>query len=232
MPLLKGLGWNESAPSSVIREYRPAGKRRYGDSIAVDIALLQNGSPSIFIEAKRLDREYAPEYQAQTEKYAAFLQEGNTAALTNGRHWLVYRIVHGQVQHVQTINLEEGDPEIVAKQIQLNFGRKASTPATTRNRPPAAAKPQPEPTKNPRQVAGELISVRLKGYRQKTASRTKQPPYTILKDEIIDQLAQSQPKTPDQLNRTQGIGPATMLAHGQTILDIIRSAREQAAGHG
>ena len=60
MPMLRGLGWNDDDPAQVIREYKPAGKRRYGQSMAVDIALLDHGVPKVFVEAKRLDREYDP----------------------------------------------------------------------------------------------------------------------------------------------------------------------------
>ena len=72
MPMLSGLGWLVF-PDQVIREYKPAGRDRYRQAIAVDIALLENGKPRIFVEAKRLDREYNLEYEEQLEKYASLL---------------------------------------------------------------------------------------------------------------------------------------------------------------
>ena len=395
MPLLKGLGWHEHDPGQVIREYQPRGKNRYGRSIAVDVALLQDNQPLAFIEAKRLDREYTPEYEQQTGKYAAFLKDGGIAALTNGRYWLVYLIEQGQMKHTQTIDIAQGATTEAARLMFQNFGKTAAPaapgavkrppdpPAPTKPQPTpvAVAKPQPVPAtarpipvdrspatpdytlanavnataekigagagsifrtlkslttppenaadmqdqtgkihsltkdlllqqltgysyRTPRYPDGchlpahaietlaasqpmswehlrrtrilpseilesrgqeildivaycraraaeivkgkydsslnpptlklgqsdqELIAVSLKEYRQKTATLNRQPPYTILKDETIDLLAQSQPHTQEHLSRIRGIGPATLSTHGQAILDIIRSARQQAA---
>ena len=96
MPMLRGLGWDDDDPAQVIREYKPAGKRRFGQSMAVDLALLDRGVAKVFVEAKRLDREYDPEYTEQLDKYASYLDDGGVAALTNGRHWLIHTVVKGE----------------------------------------------------------------------------------------------------------------------------------------
>ena len=227
MPMLRALGWDEGDPSQVKREFRPQGKNRYGNSMAVDIALLQNGQPRIFIEAKRLDRDYSEEYRHQTEKYAAFLKEGDTATLTNGRYWLIYQVAQNRVKHVKTMDLATGAPENAAREMLAIFGRKPEAKTPTGPAPRTSSWDQQPEADQP--APRETIVAQLKEYRQKTASQTKQPPYTILKDETIEMLAQSQPLTAEQLNRIQGIGPATLSDHGTAILDIIRSAQQQTA---
>ena len=227
MPMLRALGWDEGDPSQVKREFRPKGKNRYGNSIAVDIALLQNGNPKIFIEAKRLDREYNEEYRNQTEKYAAFLNEGEIATLTNGRHWLIHRITNRQVQLEQNIDLAAGQPVDVARQMQANFGR-AETAAVPS---PTGWQQQPK-AQTPGPTAGELIRIKLREYRQKTTQQTGKPTYTIVRDEAIELLAEAQPRNPEQLSKIKGIGPSILASHGTAILDIIREAKEQAAAVG
>ena len=68
-PMLRGLGWDISDPSQVIKEFKPAGKRPWGQAISVDFALMEKEVPKIFVEAKRLDRYYDPDYKAQLDKY-------------------------------------------------------------------------------------------------------------------------------------------------------------------
>lgn len=236
MPMLKGLGWDEQDPGQVIREYRPAGKKRYGNSMAVDIALFENEKPRAFIEAKRLDREYDPQYQTQTGKYAAFLDDGDTAALTNGRYWLVYNIADGRMQHHETIDLKDETPEAVAKRMMTVFGKSTAPTAAAKPQqtPAPERRPQPNPAPQARntqdmhqQVKG-AIAADLKEYRRRTSGQTRQPPYTILKDDTIDALADIQPQSWESLNRVKGIGQTTMSAHGQAILNIISAAREKA----
>lgn len=225
MPMLNGMGWDEQDPKQVIREYRPAGKRRYGDSMAVDIALLQNGIPRVFVEAKRLDRKYDSEYEHQTGRYAAFLEPGDTAALTNGRYWLAYQVAQNRIKHVKTIDLAEGAPENAALQMLSIFGRKPTDEPQAKSAAPESSwNRQPEPERpNP----AERITARLKGYRQKVAKTSGQPPYTILKDEAIEAVAQIQPTNADQLSKIKGIGPTILSEHGKTILAIVHAVKAQ-----
>ena len=78
-PMLLGLGWKVYDPSQVIKEFKPAGKRRWGQAIAVDIALIEKEVPKVFVEAKRLDRDYDSDYMEQLAKYADYLDEGGIA---------------------------------------------------------------------------------------------------------------------------------------------------------
>lgn len=133
MPLLAGLGWNEHDPQQVIREHKPDGPQPYELSQAVDIALLHEGEPKVFIEVKRLDRTYIPEYGKQLDRYASYLKKG-TAILTNGQHWQIYTVADGRTSHLLTVDIADGDPETPADQMVKILG-KQSVPSTTGNTP-------------------------------------------------------------------------------------------------
>ena len=226
MPMLKGLGWDDDDPAQVIREYKPAGKRRYGQSMAVDIALLDHGVPRVFVEAKRLDREYDPEYAKQLDKYAYFMDDGGVAALTNGRHWLIHAVVNGGTRHRLTIDVAEGDAESVARELNNAIGRDvvcggvdrvdkavARVPGQGRARTDVAAARRRDPG---------AIAEELKEYREREARWRRQPPYMILKDETINLIAEHQPTDLGRLSGIKGVGPSTLELHGEAIIGIVR----------
>ena len=122
MPMLKGLGWDESDPAQVVREYKPA-NQRYGQAIAVDIALMGNKVPRAIIEAKRLDRDYDRGYLSQLSKYTSYLDNGVTAVLTNGWFWIVCVVANGKPEHRSTIDVNAGDPADVASKLSSALGR-------------------------------------------------------------------------------------------------------------
>ena len=227
MPMLRGLGWNDDDPEQVIREYKPAGKRRFKVSMAVDIALLDQGVPKVFVEAKRLDREYDPEYAKQLEKYASFMDDGGVAALTNGRHWLIHAVVNGETRHRLTIDVAVGDAKSVAGELNNAIGRDvicggvdqadktvAGTSGQRRTRPAATAR---------RRDPG-AIADKLKEYREREARRRGQPHYTILKDDTIGLIAEHQPTDLGRLGGIRGVGPSTLEQHGAAIIGIVRGA--------
>ena len=92
MPMVAGLGWNEYDPDQLQKEYKPAGRRRFGQNIAVDIALFQSGQAAVFIEVKRLDRTYDESFKEQLERYAQYGTDGTIAILTNGATWIVHNV--------------------------------------------------------------------------------------------------------------------------------------------
>ena len=110
IPLLQGLGWDISDPAQVVREYPPTGKRWYGRSKRVDVALFVNSAPIVFIEVKRLDRDYDPQYMGQLKGYASHMDSG-IAVLTNGRHWLISHVTDGVLQTPQTMDIQKGSAE-------------------------------------------------------------------------------------------------------------------------
>ena len=205
-PMLLGLGWVSYDPNQVVKEYKPAGKRPWGQAIAVDIALFEEGVPKVFVEAKRLDRDYDPDYKAQLDKYASYLDEGGIAVLTNGRFWLVHTVVNGDTEHLVTIDIAEGDAESVAGKLNNAIGRDARSDSNS--------KPKP--------IHPETITENLRKYRQREAKRRNLPAYTILKDETISLIATQQPADLHQLGVIKGIGPSTIDQHGAAIITIVR----------
>ena len=125
-PIIAGAGWDEHDPEQVIREYK------IGASKAADIALMRQGSPAALIEVKRLDLNFAPEYERQLRKYAA--GKDSAAILTNGRHWRIYRTEGREVRAIDVIDITEGSPEEAAKAIGKYLNRKNVT------NPPAGGK--------------------------------------------------------------------------------------------
>ena len=97
MPMVAGLGWNEYDPDQLQKEYKPAGRRRFGQDIAVDIALFQSGQTAVFIEVKRLDRTYDASFKKQLEMYAQHGADGTIAILTNGATWIVHNVTDGRL---------------------------------------------------------------------------------------------------------------------------------------
>ena len=206
-PMLLGLGWKVYDPSQVIKEFKPAGKRRWGQAIAVDIALIEKEVPKVFVEAKRLDRHYDSDYTEQLAKYADYLDEGGIAVLTNGRYWLIHLVADGDTKHLKhllTINIGEGDAEVVAGELSNAIGRDAG------------GYPNTKP------VASETITENLRKYRQREAKRHNLPAYTVLKDETISLIATQQPTDLHQLGNIKGVGPSTIEKHGAAIIKIVR----------
>ena len=205
-PMLLGLGWKVYDPSQVVKEFKPAGKRRWGQAIAVDIALIEKEVPKVFVEAKRLDRHYDSDYTEQLAKYADYLDEG-IAVLTNGRYWRVYAVINDDtknLKHLLTIDIGEGDAEVVAGELSNAIGRDAGGYL------------------NPKPVSPETIAENLRKYRQREAKRRNHPAYTILKDETISLIATQQPADLHQLGVIKGIGPSTIDQHGAAIIKIVR----------
>lgn len=227
MPMLRGLGWDDDDPAQVIREYKPAGKRRFGQSMAVDIALLDRGVAKVFVEAKRLDREYDPEYAKQLEKYASFMDDGGVAALTNGRHWLIHAVVNGGTRHRLTIDVAEGDAESVARELNNAIGRDVVCGGVDEVDKPAAGvsgQRRTRPVAAARRRDPGAIADRLKAYREREARRRGQPHYTILKDDTIGLIAEHQPTDLGRLGGIKGVGPSTLEQHGAAIIEIVRGA--------
>ena len=218
MPVLSGLGWDVHDPEQVISEYKPAGKQRYRQAMAVDIALLENSKPKIFVEAKRLDREYVPEYGEQLDKYASFLGDGGIAVLTNGRHWLVHEVANGKTGHRLTVDVNEGAVDDVARKLYNIIGRGAAGNAAVEaapNRTPL----HPATVLQPPRAA--TIVENLRQYRESERRRRGVPPYTIFKDETIDLIAAQRPTDLQQLGNIRGVGQTTLQQHGDAIIRIV-----------
>lgn len=199
-PLLIGLGWDIRNPDLVIKEYRVEGKRRSRRNIRVDIALLRDDRhPIAFVEVKRLDRNYDPQYMDQLENYASHMDNG-VAVLTNGRHWLIGNVTDGVAQPPRPVDIQNGSAERVAQILNGFVGRTASDqqPSTS-----------------------EQIMEVLKDYRRREAKRRRRPAFTILSDETIALIAESKPTDTNELQSIKGVGPTTLRQHSTAILKIV-----------
>ena len=215
MPMLKGLGWDEHDPKEVIREFKPAGRRRGAPAIAVDIALMDNGTPTSFIEAKRLDREYDPDHMAQLSKYSAYLRDGGTAVLTNGLFWIVCSVDKGKLSRRNIINVADGEAVSVAQELNNAVGKLAISDDAKYPASPTAAIHESVP--NP-----DAIAANLRRYREDEARRRRVPAYSIVNNNTITLIAEQCPTDLRQLREISGVGPATIEQHGDSIIRIIR----------
>ena len=214
MPMLKGLGWDDHDPDQVVMEYKPAGRQRHRRAIAVDVALMDKGSPVAFIEAKRLNREYTDDYMDQLGKYAAHLEDGKTAVLTNGQFWIVCTVSNGQPIHRDTINVAAGEADDVAAKLHTVIGRSAGKDN---------GKPLPTATATNHQATPDRDTLvdNLRQYRQREARRRGVPPYFVLTNEVISLIAEGRPTDLLQLGAISGVGPATVEQHGDAVIAIV-----------
>ena len=204
--MLEGLGWDPKDPAQVVLEYAPKGKRWHGNHKKVDLALFADDDPIVFIEVKRLDREFRDEYMDQLKDYATNM-DGGCAVLTNGQYWLISNVTYGVPQPRETVDILNGSTEEVARTLSAILGKTrivGASPST--------------PTR--KQIMDDL-----KKYRRCEAQRRGRPAFTIFSDETIDLIAQSRPTSLDELQSVKGIGSTTLRQHGAAILKIV-SGRE------
>ncbi len=115
-PILREVGWKTGNPREVKRQYSVEGGR-------VDIALLRNGEPVVFVEAKALNTRLDTKLK-QISDYCSHYGVP-TALLTDGAEWRIYRpllttLPFGQRQ-ILRIQLGESETEArnAAKQLAL-----------------------------------------------------------------------------------------------------------------
>ena len=214
-PMLRGLGWDFDDPKQVIREYRPEGDRRKGKrGIAVDVALLENGTPKVFVEAKRLDRVYDQAYKKQIDRYASYMEEG-TAVLTNGRFWILSPVLHGTAKKWDVIDVSEGDPEQVGEKLQSAIGM------SIRKQASGSPSDRAKSTKSSTPTEASIIKG-LRDYRLRESRRRNKPAFTILGNKAIELIASQKPNSVKTLATIKGVGSSTLKEHGAAILKIVR----------
>ena len=206
-PMLRGLGWNFDDPEQVMTEYRPKVDQRRGKrGKAVDIALLENGTPTVFVEVKRLDREldrdHSPDYEEQIEGYASHMPIG-TAVLTNGQSWIISPVLHGSLQGQTKIDVNQGDPEQFGKTLHSLIGSDTQAKGSRESVRPGD------------------IKDRLSDYRLCESRKRNRPAYTIFTNKTIDLIASQKPGSLQELARIKGVGPKTLEEHGDAVLIII-----------
>ena len=220
IPILRALGWKDDDPHQVIREFKPAGKQRRRTSMAVDIALLVNGVPKVFLEAKRLDREYTEDYSEQLAKYASHLDNG-IAVLTNGRYWQFYAVSNGKAELQRTIDIGKGDSRFVARDLDKAIGKHVINGVPARAALRHVSSNAETPGSVVQQSRREAIVENLRQYRERKRKQRHQPAFTIFNDETIEQIATLQPTDLRQLGNIRGIGLSTLQQHGSAIINVV-----------
>ncbi len=72
--------------------------------------------------------------------------------------------------------------------------------------------------------AGKVIE-RLRAWRKDIAKKKGLPPYTILKDKTLFDIALKMPQSEQELENINGLGPVKIMKYGQDILDIVAGLR-------
>lgn len=86
-PFLRALGYDVFDPSEVVPEFTADIGRRKGEK--VDIAIMQEGQPSILIECKKLGEPLDPSHATQLRRYFNTV-DARIAILTNGREYMFF----------------------------------------------------------------------------------------------------------------------------------------------
>ena len=203
-PMLSALGWDFEEPKQVREEFRPkADPRRGKRGKAVDIALFENETPKVFVEAKRLDQRDDTAFMKQLQEYASHMDEG-TAVLTNGRRWIIFPVLGRSLQGQSIIDLSQGDPEQVGEKLYSAIGRDTHEKG------------------NGKSVRLSDIKDGLCDYRLRESRRRNMPAYTVFTDKTIELIASQKPNSLEELEMINGVGPATLQEHGIAILKIVR----------
>ena len=87
-PLIQALHYDTTDPRQIHREYDADARMKKGDK--VDIAILKDGKPIIFIECKKLG-ESLDNHVGQLNSYFVAVPELNYAILTNGSEYRFYK---------------------------------------------------------------------------------------------------------------------------------------------
>jgi ATP-dependent DNA helicase RecQ len=67
------------------------------------------------------------------------------------------------------------------------------------------------------------LTLALKQWRREKATALKVPPYVILHDSAVDEIARRLPKSPDQLRAIKGIGDGKLAQFGAEIIEVVRN---------
>ena len=114
-PLLRELGWNTEDPALVIPEHQTGGG-------SADYALLNNGSPVMMVEAKKLGTPFGDSVLSQGVNYC-LMQGTNYFSVTDGQRWEVYETLKpGRIDEKRVVDfdLKDSSPaEVCLKALAL-----------------------------------------------------------------------------------------------------------------
>jgi RecQ family ATP-dependent DNA helicase len=115
--------------------------------------------------------------------------------------------------------ISDGVVEDFAGQVQSPAARRVKEKASSRRRAntvtaePVALAPK-----------AEALAARLKEWRASEAKRLRVPPFVVLHDRTLTEVARARPANPNQLLEIDGIGPAKVEKFGAAILDVCSAA--------
>lgn len=92
LPIVDALGYDTRNPDEVSFEHSADATRnkKAGQNEKVDIAILREGKPVIYIEVKALDIDLKKAHDVQLARYFDSSDSGYLGILTNGVQWLFY----------------------------------------------------------------------------------------------------------------------------------------------
>ncbi len=178
----------------------------------------------VFVEAKRLDRDYDRDYKTQIDEYASYMDIG-IAVLTNGQFWLVSPVRNGRMETVEVIDIDKGPAEDIVRRLHNIIGKSTSKEAGLRSSPSYDIKEDLEERRatevKRRKRPSYDIREDLKEYRDREAKQRNMPAYIIFTDKTINSISSLKPSSLPELEKIKGVGPATLEEHGTSILKIV-----------
>ncbi|MCS6826872.1 MAG: HRDC domain-containing protein, partial [Caldilinea sp.] len=86
----------------------------------------------------------------------------------------------------------------------------------------SSAVEKPEPTSEEDADQYTTLQKALWAWRRRLAEQLGQPPYVIMRNELMLQIAETRPQTLDELAALPGMGAQRLQYYGETILDLIK----------
>jgi ATP-dependent DNA helicase RecQ len=72
--------------------------------------------------------------------------------------------------------------------------------------------------------ADEDVVERLRSWRRERSREDGVPPYVVLHDTTLRQLAATQPRSHDELSAVKGLGPVKVERYGEELLALLATA--------
>ena len=229
VPIVNGLGWDTESPQDIVPQQRISQGRGRTD-LRVDFAMQINGVPIVFVEVKRHNDDYNPEWDKQLRRYTDHMESGY-GVLTNGQTWMTYTVHGGQATHISTVDILD-DTENAAARLHEFLSKDiliSRPPTQARERSPRIGWPAPAgPRSRSHPLSDETIRKLLTDYRKQVSRENAMPTYMVFSNKTIENIISVRPDNMTQLGKVSGIGVRTLQQHGARILEIIGGNTEDA----
>jgi hypothetical protein len=77
-------------------------------------------------------------------------------------------------------------------------------------------------------AASEELIEALKQWRREKAGSLSVPPYVVLHDSALEEIARRRPQSPDQLRAIKGVGDGKLAQFGAEIINVVQNFKEEA----